>query len=83
MLPMIESGDMGKAVEVWQKIVGTTEDCEFGLKTKAATLVFQKAYKLEVGGIAGRRAGERGIGHWSKTRTAYGETLWPSFFVCR
>ena len=44
-LPMIESGDMGKAVEVWQKIVG--------VKTKAATLEFQKAYRLEVDGIAG------------------------------
>ena len=43
-LPMIESGDMGKAVEVWQKIVG--------VKTKAATLEFQKAYRLEVDGIA-------------------------------
>ena len=44
-LPMIEYGDMGKAVEVWQKIVG--------VKTKAATLEFQKAYRLEVDGIAG------------------------------
>ena len=42
---MIEYGDMGKAVEVWQKIVG--------VKTKAATLEFQKAYRLEVDGIAG------------------------------
>ena len=37
--------EMGKVVEVWQKIVG--------VKTKAATLAFQKAYKLEVDGIAG------------------------------
>jgi len=44
-LPMIGFGDMGKAVEVWQKIVG--------VKTKAATLAFQKAYRLEVDGIAG------------------------------
>ena len=37
--------EMGKVVEVWQKIVG--------VRTKAATLAFQKAYKLEVDGIAG------------------------------
>ena len=41
----IENTEMGKVVEVWQKIVG--------VKTKAATLAFQKAYKLEVDGIAG------------------------------
>ena len=52
-LPMIESGDVGKAVEVWQKIVGTTEDGEFGPKTKAATIAFQQRYSLEVDGVAG------------------------------
>ena len=41
---MIDSRDTGKVVEVWQKIVG--------VKTKAATLEFQKAYRLEVDGIA-------------------------------
>lgn len=46
-LPMIESGDIGKAVEVWQKIVGTTEDGEFGPKTMAATITFQQKHKLE------------------------------------
>ena len=50
---MIGSGDTGKAVEVWQKIVGTAEDGEFGPKTKAATIAFQKPYQLEADGIAG------------------------------
>ena len=50
---MIESGDVGKAVEVWQKIVGVDADGEFGSKTKAATIEFQQRHKLEVDGIAG------------------------------
>ena len=60
-LPMIESGDIGKVVEVWQKIVGTTEDGEFGPKTKAATIAFQQKYKLEVDGIAGPESWGAGL----------------------
>jgi len=60
-LPMIEYGDIGKAVEVWQKIVGTTEDGEFGPKTKAATIAFQQKYKLEVDGIAGPQSWGAGL----------------------
>ena len=60
-LPMIESGDMGKAVEVWQKIVGTAEDGEFGPKTKAATIAFQQRYSLEVDGIAGPESWGAGL----------------------
>lgn len=58
---MIESGDIGKAVEAWQKIVGVKEDGEFGPKTKAATLEFQRAYKLEVDGIAGPESWGAGL----------------------
>ena len=60
-LPMIESGDTGKAVEVWQKIVGVKEDGEFGSKTKAATLAFQRVYGLEVDGIAGPESWGAGL----------------------
>lgn len=66
---MIECEDIGKAVEVWQKIVGTKEDGEFGPKTKAATVSFQKAYGLEVDGIAGPESWGRGLGQWDE---AYG-----------
>ena len=61
MLPMIKSGDRGKTVEVWQKIVGTTEDGEFGPKTKAATIAFQQKHKLEVDGIAGPESWGAGL----------------------
>ena len=60
-MPMIQSGDMGKVVEVWQKIVGTTEDGEFGPKTKAATITFQQRYRLEVDGIAGPESWGAGL----------------------
>ena len=58
---MIESGDIGKAVEVWQKIVGVKEDGEFGPKTKAATLTFQRAKGLEIDGIAGPESWGAGL----------------------
>lgn len=46
-LPIIMYGDMGSAVKVWQTIIGVNADSEFGDKTKAATLAFQKAHSLE------------------------------------
>ena len=58
---MIESGDMGKAVEVWQKIVGVTQDGEFGPMTRAATILFQQKHKLEVDGIAGPESWGEGL----------------------
>lgn len=38
----IRKGSKGKAVKVWQAIVGVTVDGDFGSKTEAATLEFQK-----------------------------------------
>ena len=58
---MIESGDVGKTVEVWQKIVGTAEDGEFGPKTKATTIAFQQRHKLEVDGIASPQSWGAGL----------------------
>ena len=73
---MIESGDIGKAVEVWQKIVGVKEDGEFGPKTKAATLAFQRAKWDRWSGKLGSGAEDFGI----SSGRAMGEILW-SFFV--
>lgn len=46
-LPIIKYGSIGRAVKVWQTIVGVEADGDFGTNTKAATLQFQKAHGLE------------------------------------
>lgn len=51
--PMIREGSTGKAVRVWQIIVGTDPDGEFGPKTKAATKKLQKAAGVEQDAIVG------------------------------
>lgn len=47
----IKKGSTGKAVKVWQIIVGVTDDGIFGEKTEAATRAFQKKKKLKDDGI--------------------------------
>ena len=46
-LPIIRYGSIGRAVMVWQTIIGVAADGEFGENTKAATLAFQKQHNLE------------------------------------
>ena len=41
-MPTIKKGSTGKAVKVWQAIVETEIDGDFGGKTKAATIAFQQ-----------------------------------------
>lgn len=38
----IKKGSKGKAVKVWQAIIGTTVDGDFGAKTEVLTIAFQK-----------------------------------------
>ena len=52
-LPIIKYGSRGRAVAVWQQIVGVETDGEFGQYTMAATLAFQRAYGLEDDGEVG------------------------------
>ena len=60
-LPMIQKGDTGQAVKVWQVIVGVDPDGEFGYLTKAATLTFQTAQGLEVDGVVGPESWGAGL----------------------
>lgn len=46
-LPIVKYGSVGRAVQVWQTIIGVEADGEFGKNTKAATIQFQKANGLE------------------------------------
>lgn len=52
-LPIVKYGDIGRAVKVWQTIIGVEADGEFGKNTLAATLQFQRASGLEDDGEVG------------------------------
>jgi peptidoglycan hydrolase-like protein with peptidoglycan-binding domain len=60
-LPMLQKGSTGKAVKVWQIIVGVTPDGIFGNDTKKATKDFQKRNLLLVDGIVGDQSWEAGL----------------------
>lgn len=60
-LPMLQRGDKGTAVKVWQTIVGVTADGEFGYMTKAATLTFQTDKELEIDGVVGPESWAAGL----------------------
>lgn len=66
-MPTIKFGSKGKAVKVWQAIVGAEIDGDFGANTKAATIAFQKkafpgeANKKEWDGIVGTKTWKAGL----------------------
>ena len=57
----IKKGSKGKAVKIWQVIVGVTVDGEFGDKTVAATKKFQKKKGLTADGIVGSKSWKAGL----------------------
>lgn len=57
----IQKGSKGKAVKIWQIIVGVTPDGDFGEKTEKATEKFQKKKKLTVDGVVGPKSWEAGF----------------------
>lgn len=54
-IPLILSGSVGSAVACWQQLIGVKVDGEFGPKTKAATLAFQKQHNLKEDAEVGRK----------------------------
>lgn len=64
-MPQITVGSKGKAVKIWQAIVGVTIDGDFGANTKAATIAFQKKAfpnnKKEWDGIVGDKTWKAGL----------------------
>lgn len=60
-LPILRYGDTGKAVRVWQMVLGLTQDGEFGKDTLAATLQFQRASDLDDDGEVGPLTWSEGL----------------------
>lgn len=64
-MPTIKKGSEGKAVKVWQAIIGVTIDGDFGTKTKNATVAFQKKAfpndKSQWDGIVGDKTWKAGL----------------------
>ena len=60
-MPTIKKGSKGKAVKIWQIIVGVEADGDFGSKTKTATIEFQRKYKLAQDGIVGENTWKVGL----------------------
>lgn len=60
-MPELKKGTTGKAVKVWQAIVGTAIDGKFGANTEKKTKAFQKAHKLEQDGIVGKKTWKAGL----------------------
>jgi len=60
-LPTIKKGSSGRAVKIWQVIVGTNADGSFGQKTLEATKAFQKNKSLLTDGIVGSKTWAAGF----------------------
>ncbi|MBP3488846.1 MAG: peptidoglycan-binding protein [Roseburia sp.] len=57
----IRRGSRGKAVRVWQIIVGTTPDGIFGSGTESATKNWQTSHGLTADGIVGAKSWKAGL----------------------
>lgn len=60
-MPTIKKGSKGKAVKIWQVIIGAEPDGEFGTDTEKKTIAFQKKHGLEQDGIAGPKSWKAGL----------------------
>lgn len=60
-MPELKNGSSGKAVKVWQAIVGTGIDGKFGAQTEKKTKAFQKKNKLAQDGVVGPKTWKAGL----------------------
>lgn len=60
-LPILKKGDTGKAVKLWQMIVGASADGIFGPATEKATKGFQNTKKIAIDGIVGHDSWTSGL----------------------
>ena len=57
----IRKGSKGKAVMVWQIIIGSDADGDFGSNTEKRTREWQKANGLQVDGVVGEKSWKKGL----------------------
>lgn len=57
----IKKGNKGNAVKVWQIIIGTTADGNFGSGTESMTKTWQKNHGLTADGIVGKNSWKAGL----------------------
>ena len=60
-MPVIKEGSRGKAVKIWQIIVGVNADGIFGQATETATKAFQKKVGIAQDGIVGKNSWRYGL----------------------
>ena len=60
-MPTIRRGSNGKAVKIWQVIIGITADGNFGGGTESATRSWQKAHGLTGDGVVGPKSWGKGF----------------------
>ena len=60
-MPQIKKGDQGKAVAIWQLIVGCHPDGIFEDNTLEATKIFQRDNGLTADGIVGPKTWAKGF----------------------
>ena len=57
----IKKESKGKAVKVWQIIIGVTADGDFGSGTESATKTWQSNHGLSADGIVGAKSWKAGL----------------------